>query len=193
MRLVIHFDFSSGDSGNAEQREKSAFESQLAACGFVPFLERVSAAAGAAGADRNGFDAVGERNVCVGRRTLDARLIADVIVGGAQRGEKLRVSGEFAARARAEDFNLPLELPFRAIARRLHFVAHACGDRFAQRGFEFREFVFVLGANVDFQFRFVRNRVDGGTALDLSEIECGARACGNFCVDEANRSHARAR
>ncbi len=98
------------------------------------------------------------------------------------------MASEFAAGARAEDVDLPLELPFRAVAGGFHFVADAGGDRFAERGFEFDEFVFAFGANVDFEFRFVGDGVDGGAAFDLAEIEGGARVRGNFCVDEADRA-----
>ena len=93
---------------------------------------------------------VGERNVGVGGGTLDAGLVADVVVGGAQCGEEWRVGGKFAAGPGAEHVDFPLELPFRAIARGFHFVANAGGDAFAQRGFELAEFVFAFGAYVDF-------------------------------------------
>jgi hypothetical protein len=75
------------ESGNTEKSEQGALEAEFAACRLIPFVKRMCAAAGAACADGDGVDAVGERHVGVGGGALDARLGSDVFIGGSQCGE----------------------------------------------------------------------------------------------------------
>src|SRR6266481_4821023 len=173
--------------GSAEKGEQSALEAKLAACGFVPLLKRMRTAAGAAGPDGDGVDAAGKRDVGVGGGALNARLIADEFIGGAQGGEQRGVGGQFPTGTAAEEIDLPFELALGTIASGFHFVPNAGGDAVAQSGLEFGELVLTFGANVDFKFGFVGNGVDRGAAFDLPDVEGGARGGGNFGVDEADR------
>src|SRR6266436_2379989 len=168
--------FSLRKSGNTEKDKQGALEAHFAAGRFVPLLKRMRTAAGPACADGDGIDAVSERDVGVGGGALDARLIADEFIGGAQRGKKGRIGGQFPAGAAAEEFHFPFEFSFGALAGRFHLIAHAGGDALAQSGLELGELVLALGANVDLEFGFVGDGVDGS-----------ARGGGDFDVDEADR------
>ena len=55
-----------------------------------------------AGADGNGVNAQGERDIRVGGRTLDARLITQKFVSGAQCREQRRIRAQFSSRPAAE-------------------------------------------------------------------------------------------
>src|SRR5579864_7618606 len=173
-------------SGSTEKSKERALQAHFAAGGFVPFLQGMCAASGAAGADGDGVNAVGERDVGVGGGALDARLVANIFVGGAQRGEQRRIGGQFPAGTAAEGLHLPFEFPLGAIASGFHFVANAGGDAFAQSGLELGELVFTLGANVDLKFGFVGDGIDGSAAFDLADVESSARSDGNFGVDETD-------
>jgi len=59
----------------------------------------------------------------------------------------------------SEQFNLPLQFSLGTVACRIHLVTNAGDDAFPQRGFEARQFVLALRADVDFQARFVRNGI----------------------------------
>src|ERR1700738_4082527 len=85
------------DSGNAEKSEQCALQAEFAASGFVPFFERVRAASGAAGTDGDGIDTIGEWHIGVRGRPLDAGLVADIFISGAQSGEQRRVWKQFPA------------------------------------------------------------------------------------------------
>src|SRR5258708_38180486 len=80
--------FSLRKSGNTEKDKQGALEAHFAAGRFGPLLKRMRTAAGPGCADGDGIDAVSERAIGVGVGALDARLIADAVIGGAQRGEK---------------------------------------------------------------------------------------------------------
>src|SRR5216110_1947707 len=87
-----------GNSGNSKNRKKSALQSGFATRGVVPFLKRVSSATVAARSDGNSLDAQRERHIRVCRRALNARLIANKLVGGTKGGQQWRIRGQFSAR-----------------------------------------------------------------------------------------------
>src|SRR5260370_10958985 len=97
------------------------------------------------------------------------------------------MGGQFPAGAAAEEFHFPFEFSFGAFAGRFHLIAHAGGDALAQRGCELGELVLTFGANVDLEFGFVGDGVDGSAAFDLADIKGSARGGGDFGVDEADR------
>ena len=113
-------------------------------------------------------------------------MIADEIIRGAKRGEERRIGGQFPAGTAAQQIHFPFQLAFRTLARGLHFVADSGGDAFAKGGIQAHEFVLALGANVDFDARFVGNGIYGCAALDLADVKRRSRAGRNFCVDEAH-------
>src|SRR5271154_5645374 len=104
------------------------------------------AAAVTACADGDSVNTLCQWDVGIGGRALGARLIADIVVGGAQGCEQRRIRAKVASRAAAEEFLLEFELPFRAVTRGFHFVANAGGDAVAQSGFEASEFGFAFRA-----------------------------------------------
>ena len=148
----------------------------------------MGAAAIAPRADCDSIDAQGQRNVCIGGRTLDARLIADEIVRGSQRSQQRRIRLQFPAGATPEELHLPLQLAFRTVACGFHFVANTRGHAFAQRGFQAREFVFALRANVHLEARFVGNGIHGGATFDLTDVKRCARSGRDFRINEAHRT-----
>src|SRR5713101_367296 len=75
-------------SRNSENGKKRALQSGFAAGGIVPLLQRMRPAPAAASADGDGVDSEGQRNIRVRRGTLDARPIADKIIGGEKRGQQ---------------------------------------------------------------------------------------------------------
>src|SRR5260221_8342813 len=94
-----------GNSGNSENRQQRRFQTHPPPRGVIPFLQRMRSSAGAAGADGDGVDSKGERNIRVRGRALDARLVADKLIGGTERGEQGRIRGQFTARAAAEEID----------------------------------------------------------------------------------------
>src|SRR5262245_7210827 len=112
------FGFFSGDAGNAEESEENTLEAELTAGWVVPLLEGMRATAISASSDGDGVDARRKRDIGVGGRALDARLIADSLVGCSQGGEQRRVGFEFTAGAAAEQLDLERQLAFGAVARR---------------------------------------------------------------------------
>src|SRR5580704_697473 len=119
------------------------------------------AAAIAACSNGDGVNAERQWNIRVGRGALRARLVANEIVRGTQRGKQRRVRAQFPAGSAAEQIYFELELPPRTIARGFHLITHARGDALAQRGFESRKFVIALRADVDLETGFVRDRING--------------------------------
>src|SRR5260370_14188446 len=120
------------DSGNPENGQERTFQPGLAPRGIVPLLQRMGCAATAAHANGNGIDSQGERNICVRRRTVDARLIPDMFVGGTKRREQRRIGCQLSAWTAAQKLDLPFQLAFRTVARGFCLVADARADTFAQ-------------------------------------------------------------
>src|SRR5260370_31784069 len=80
-----------GNSGNSEDGKKCALYTRLTASRVVPLLERMRPAAAPSSADRDGIDSESERDIRIGRRTLDARLIAHDLIGLAKRSQPGRI------------------------------------------------------------------------------------------------------
>ena len=99
---------------------------------------------------------------------------------------RILFSGELTAGAAPEQFHLPLQLALRAVASGFHFVAGSSGDTFTKRGIEARELVLALGANVDFDARFMGNGIHGRAAFNLADVKRRAWDRRHFCVDEAH-------
>src|ERR1039457_6750590 len=85
--------------GDVEQGEEDAAERGSAAGGVVPLLQGVDAAAEASGADGDGGDAAGERDIRVGRAEAGFGAQAEMAVDGAEGGEQRGVVGQCAAGA----------------------------------------------------------------------------------------------
>src|SRR5690242_13801390 len=71
-----------------------------------PLLGCVRAAALSAGADGDGGQSDGERDVCVGGGAIEMRADAEVRINGADAVEDARVFGQASAWARADFLNL---------------------------------------------------------------------------------------
>src|SRR5215471_16603408 len=100
----------------------------------------MSPAASTARADRDGVYAIGQRDVGICGRALDARVISDIVVGGAESSEERRIGSQFSSWSAAQQLDLPLQFPLGAVACRFHLIADARGDAVAQSGFQLGQF-----------------------------------------------------
>ena len=85
-----------------QERQENTPQPQLAAGAIEPLLQSVSAAAGTAAADSNGFASQRKRDVGVGRGALDLRGVAQVGIHGANHLQDARAGVEFSRRAVAD-------------------------------------------------------------------------------------------
>jgi len=128
---------------------------------FVPFRRRMRAAAVWPPAPMANSVEADERGVGVGGSAFGGDVLEGVIIGGA----KERASrGESAASSRpgaCRDWSLYITTCLWSDRARIPFVAHSRSQHSRRSGFSRRRtVVFVFGADVDFEARFVRNGID---------------------------------
>src|SRR5574341_879393 len=93
-------------AGGAEENEKGAVETDFAAGGIVPLVEGMSAPTATSGANGDGGDAEGERNVGIGGGAFKARAIPQDAVSFADNGKQRRILGQFATGTNTDGLNL---------------------------------------------------------------------------------------
>src|SRR5690242_16313377 len=176
------------NTGNSKNGQQGALQAELPRVRVVPFLQGMGAAAAAPCANRDGVNPERQRNVGIRGGALDAGFVPDIFVGSAKSGKQWRIRAQFPTGTAAEQFDSPLENSFRAVARRLQLVSHPRGNGFMQGGFQPRQLVLALRANVHLDVRLERYGIHRSTTLDLPDVESGTRANRDFRIDKTYRT-----
>src|SRR5438067_3448962 len=130
------------------------------------------AAAGAAGADADGFLAQRERDVGVGGGAMQMRADIQMRIYGAGDLHNARAGIQFRSRALADLLDLACQ------SLRLSVATDSDVDGVAQSFFQTIDFLLRFRPQINSRSRGLRNRINGGSALEDADVVSGLLLAG---------------
>ena len=159
-------------AGEQQDEQDEPSECLLASGGVKPLVKRMGSATGASGTECDRLKAEGEWDVGIGGGTLELRLDSELFVHCEDSGQKRRGGGQFSGRPLANQGDNRDEMGARA--RMCLSLGTGVSHGTAEELLELVEAQGIGGAEIDLEDGALGNGVDGGSALDASDVERGA-------------------